>query len=390
MRHILKGIFLPIFFSIIFLPFAAFSQEIILGCSAPMSGTRSFLGKNLVIGMRAYFKYVNDQKGISGKKIRLRVLDDKHDPALTFENTKKFIDNIRPLALIGYVGTSTIIRVLNLIGKEKIPLIGPYSGAHQLRLPYRPYIFNIRNSFWAETEVLVDFAFKRLKKKKIGVVYQDDSYGLTGYKGVCRALAMKYNKVPVVEVTYKKGKRVSNQGINRLLHARPDAVIMIGTYEVLSDFLKRAKIKGLKSLFMTISSVGSVKFAKLLEGYDGGVVISQVVPPPWSGLKVAKEYRKLMKKYYPDKPFTFVGLEGFIDAKVVTEALRRSKQIFSPKSLVKALETFKKYDLGVGSKIDYGPFDREGLDVVFLTKLERNGKFRLIKTVHKKISLYIF
>lgn len=365
-------------------------EKIVLGCSAAMSGHAGFLGQNLVMGMKSYFKYVNSQGGINGKQIDLIVLDDQYDPPQTIRNTQKFINEIKPLALIGYVGTPTTVKILDMITKAKIPLIGPFTGAHQLRLPHRRYVFNIRNSYWAETGALVEYAVETLKKDRIAVFYQNDAYGLTGYKGTVRALAAKYNKSIVAEAVYTRGQLASKQAVDTICRAKPQVVIMIGTYDACSDFIKRAKARGSKAVFMNISFVGPTKLAELLGPAGNGVIVSQVVPPPTAtDLPAVREYKNLMARYFPGKPLTFVGLEGFIDAKVMIEALKRCGHLITRENLVAALESFKHYDPGIGATIDYGLYDREGLNMVYLTSI-KNGKFELIKKVRKQITLYIF
>jgi len=141
---------------------------------------------------------------------------------------------------------------------------------------------------------------------------------------------------------------------------------------------------------MNISFVGPTKLAELLGPDGNGVIVSQVVPPLFEEeLPAVKEYKQLMQRYFPNKKPSFVGLEGFIDAKVMVEALRRCQGVFSSENLVKALESFKAYDPGIGATIDYGPHDREGLDIVYLTQIQ-NGRFKLIKPVRKQIHLYIY
>ncbi len=377
-------------FGILFSYSVKAENTILLGCSAAMSGHAGFLGQNLVMGMKTYFNYINDQGGINGKKIKLVVMDDQYDPPQTVRNTQKFINEIKPLALIGYVGTPTTVKILNMISNAHLPLIGPFTGAHQLRCPYRRYVFNIRNSYWAETAALVEYAVDVLKKDKIAVFYQNDAYGLTGYKGTVRALAVKYNKSIIAEAVYTRGKLAPKEAIVKICKAKPEVVIMIGTYDACSDFIKKCKARGLKAVFMNISFVGPTKLAKLLGPDGNGVIVSQVVPPLFEEeLPAVREYKQLMQKYFSNKRPTFVGLEGFIDAKVMVEALRRCHGTFTSENLVMALESFKEYDPGIGATIDYGPHDREGLDVIYLTQIQ-NGHFNLIKKVKKQIHLYIY
>jgi len=359
-----------------------FPDKIVLGSSEALSGHIGFLGQSLSLGLKSYFNYINDQGGINGKKIELLILDDKYEPNLTIMNTSKLIS--QSFALIGYIGTPTTVAVLSEIEKNKIPLLGPFTGAHQLRFPFRRYIFNIRNSYWAETAALVEYAIDILKKDKIAVFYQNDAYGQTGCQGVENHLMKKYEKEVTCKAVYQRGARDVSLQAKKICACRPDVVIMIGTYGPCASFIKTAKKLGCKAIFMNISVVGSYKLKEILKSDAEGVIISQVVPPPTdTKFAAVREYQKLMKRYFPGKPLTFVGLEGFIDAKVMVEALKRIKGEITREALVKALEGLRNLDIGIGATISYSEVDHEGLDVVYITQI-KNGNFHLLQ--QKKIT----
>ncbi len=366
-------------------------KDIILACSTSMTGPIAFLGQNLVLGIKACFNDINDHGGINGHKIKLIIKDDRYSVPLVQSNTQYFIDKIKPLALIGYCGTPTTISILDMIQKAHLPLVGPYTGGHQLRLPYRHYLFNVRNSYWAEVAALVEYAVDTLKKDRIAVFYQNAAYGVTGYKGVLRTLAVEYNKDIVAHAVYDKGHSiVSKLAIDTICTAKPQVVIMISTSGATSDFVKKCKKRGLKAVFMTISPAGTKKLINLMGSDADNIIASEVMPSPNAvNLPFVKDYDKLMHKYFPSKQLTFPGLEGFVNAKVMAEGLRRSKDIFNSDSLTNALASLKNYKLGPDCVISYGKRDREGLSVVYLTRI-KNGKFHVIKILHKQIHLYIY
>ncbi len=359
-----------------------FPNKIVLGSSEALSGHVGFLGQNLSLGLKSYFNYINDQGGINGRKIELLILDDKYEPNLTIINTRKLIT--QSFALIGYIGTPTTVAVVSEIESNKIPLLGPFTGAHQLRFPFRRYIFNIRNSYWAETAALVEYAVDVLKKDKIAVFYQNDAYGQTGCQGVENHLMKKYGKEVICKAVYQRGEKDVSAQARKICACKPDVVMMIGTYDACASFIKTAKRLGCKAIFMNISFVGSYKLKEILKRDAEGVIISQVVPPPTdTKFAAVKEYQKLMQKYFPGKPLTFVGLEGFIDAKVMVEALKRVKGALTREALVEAFENLKDLDIGIGAKISYSKVDHEGLDVVYITQI-KNNRFHLLQ--QKKIT----
>jgi len=381
--------------AIFFLSSSAWAQdEIVLGCSVPMTGPVARQGKQLIPGMLCYFNYINEQGGVNGKKIELVVLDDQYDIDKTVLNTQKFIEEIKPIALVGYVGTTGIIKVSNMLRKARLPLIGPISGAHQMHIPFNPYIFNIRNSYWAEAEVQVDYAVNELKIERIAVFYQKDEFGISGYKGVVRALALKYDKSIVSEAVFERGQLADDEAIERICKSNPDVIITVAAYNVMADFVKRVRARGINPLFIGNSFTRATPLAELLGKLGNGVIITQASPPPptWSGadFPAVELYRKLMRTYYPGQRFTAIAMGGFIVAKVVVEGLRRCGDNLTSENLVNALETFKDYNLDIDATITYAPRFREGFDAVYLTEIRNEKPNYLVKTVRKTISMYIF
>lgn len=151
------------------------SENIIyLGSSSALSGHASFLGTQYIHGALAYFKDANKQ-GIHGRKIQLISLDDQYDPPKTVTNTQRLINIEKVFALFNYVGTPTSVKIIDIVHHAQIPSIGFFTGAEKLRTPFRPYMFHIRDSYYAEAEGAVSYFVDKLGFKKIAVVYQQDA-----------------------------------------------------------------------------------------------------------------------------------------------------------------------------------------------------------------------
>src|SRR5205814_1120936 len=142
----------------------------------------------------AYFDYVNSQGGVHGRKIALKTRDDKYEANLCVEATKKLIGEDKVFALVSYVGTPTTGAAMPTITEAKVPLVGPFTGAELLRTPVNRYVFNVRASYYDETEKIVE-QLVSTGNKKIAVFYQDDAYGQAGLKGVDIAVAKRDLKI---------------------------------------------------------------------------------------------------------------------------------------------------------------------------------------------------
>ena len=147
---------------------------ILIGQSAALSGPAEELGKEMKAGAEAYFKVVNDAGGINGRKIKLISLDDGYEPDRAKANTQKLIVEEKVLALFGYVGTPTSNAALPIFTEAKVPFIGAFTGAQSLREPFNRYIFNVRASYFDETEEIVRHLTQQ-GVTKISVFYQNDA-----------------------------------------------------------------------------------------------------------------------------------------------------------------------------------------------------------------------
>ena len=183
--------------------------EIVLGTSAAFTGPSRGLGIELYRGATAYFDYVNENGGIHGRMVRLKLYDDGYQPVPAVTNTMKLMLEDKVYALFGYVGTPTVTRVLPMLKKfqdEDFLLFFPFTGAQpQRELPYGDFAFNLRASYRQETAGLVD-NFIKTGRDRIAVFYQADAYGRSGWAGVRSALK-KYDLSMVGEATYRRGTK---------------------------------------------------------------------------------------------------------------------------------------------------------------------------------------
>ncbi|TAG01575.1 MAG: ABC transporter permease [Betaproteobacteria bacterium] len=357
-------------FGVIFFAVAA-AQDIVLGQSAPLSGPAQELGREMRLGAKLHFDSVNAAGGIRGRKIFLRTLDDGYEPARAAANTKKFIADGDVLALFGYVGTPTSAASIPLSTEAKLPFFGAFTGAELLRTPLNRYVFNVRASYFDETEAIVR-QMTQSGSTKIAVFYQNDSYGQAGLAGVERAMA-KRNLTVSAKATVERNSVDVAAAVTTLTAAKPDVIIMISAYSSCSELIRRMKKSGVATRFVNVSFVGTRALATALGADADGVMISQVMPPP-TALKypVVVEYQALIKANGAEPSYT--SLEGFIAAKILVEALRRGGD-GSSAALVRSLESLRALELG-GFTASFGPENRNASKFVELTVLDKNGKVR--------------
>ncbi len=353
------------------------STSILLCASNAQSGPAMFLGKEYTKGFNAVFSQVNKNGGINGRKIELNVLDDGYEPDRAIENTNKFV-NSGCFLLTGYVGTPTSKATLPVAEKAGIPYFFPFTGAEFLRNPVRPLVFNLRASYFMETEEMVHYLADVKGLKKIAIFYQDDSYGRAGLKGFKKAMDKRGLKI-AGEATYPRNTVAVSRAVITMRRIRPEAIVMIGAYEPCAAFIKKAKKVGLTNTrFINISFVGSKALLKELGPYGEGVLVTQVVPLPWdSSLPGIRDYLQTMKAAYPGFEPGFVSLEGYLAAKTLVQVLKNAGNDPTRKSVVAAADNLRNFDLGINVPISFSPTDHQGMEKVYLTVI-KDGKFQQV------------
>jgi branched-chain amino acid transport system substrate-binding protein len=347
------------------------NDTILIGQSAALSGPAELLGKEMKSGAEAYFKVINDAGGINGRKIKLISLDDGYEPDRAKANTQKLINDDKVLALFGYVGTPTSNAALPVFTEAKVPFIGAFTGAQSLREPFNRYIFNVRASYFDETERIVENLVAQ-GVKNIAVFYQNDAYGKAGLAGMERA--MKKRNLPITALATVERNTVNvGDAVKTMVKADATAIVMISAYKSCAAFIREMQKAGKFPLFWNVSFVGSKALADELGDASRGTQISQVVPFPWSTeYKVVSEYQKVIGG---EANYSFTSLEGYIAAKVLVSGLRKAGKNLNRESLVDALASMEAIDVG-GYKVDFTADNHNGSNFVDLTIISKNKQFK--------------
>jgi branched-chain amino acid transport system substrate-binding protein len=159
------------------------AERILFGQSAALAGPAADLGTEMRRGILAAFEEVNRAGGVGGRRLELRSYDDHYEPEQAIANTQKLIGEDGVFALIGAVGTPTSAASEPMARAAGVPFIAPFTGAEFLRDPALAGVVNVRASYFEETEAMVERLVTDRGISRIGVLYQDDSYGRSGLAG---------------------------------------------------------------------------------------------------------------------------------------------------------------------------------------------------------------
>jgi branched-chain amino acid transport system substrate-binding protein len=348
------------------------ASSIKLGMSSPFSGPNGAYGEAMREGVLAYFGQVNAAGGVHGRKIELVSVDDGYETDKTVANTKKLIEQDKVFALMAYYGSSPTTEAMKVFSAAKVPLIGTISGADSLRNPVNPYMFHLRASYADETEAIVDHLVG-LGVTNIAVFYQNDGFGKSGLDGVTAALK-RHKLTPSASAAIERNALDVSAAVQTIAKANPQVVVMVTLYKPTAAFVTALRAAGQTPQFVTLSPVGADLLVKEM-GADSahGISISQVMPYPWNdSVAVVKDYQKVLAQVAKGKEPSYYGLEGYLNAKLVTEALKRAGKDLTREKLAAALES-GPFDLG-GYKVAYTPNSHNGSRYVDLTIVGRNGR----------------
>ncbi|MBV8090532.1 MAG: ABC transporter substrate-binding protein [Alphaproteobacteria bacterium] len=280
-------------------------SEIKIGNTGPYSGPLSNASP-IPISMAAYFKMVNDQGGIGGRKITFISYDDGYSPPKTVEMTRKLVESDEVLFLAGSVGTPTNSAIWHYMNEHKVPQLFPATGATKWDDPKgHPWTMGFFVSYRAEGRIYAAYILEHKPDAKIGVLYQNDDFGKDYLNGVLDGLGTKAASLITVNASYETTDTTVDSQILQMQAAGCDTFILIAIpkFEALA-IRKAAEIKW-KPLFITngiAATVGAAFKPAGLENCKGIVTdnsFKDPTDPTWKDDAGYKWWVSFMDKYYP-------------------------------------------------------------------------------------------
>lgn len=352
------------------------TQEILLGQSLSLSGRWSRNATLYRQGALLYFDDINAAGGIHGRRIRLLTLDDRSNSQLVRSNTAQLIAAGKILALFGYSGTAPSLAALPLAMRAGVPFFAPRAGSPLLHKRGGRMLFTVRAGHRRE----LDFLLRQIAGMgldRVALLHPDDAQG---YADVSLAAELLYlyggNLVAGVPSAGPFAETFELEEIaDALLRSAPKAILINGDVVSSAAIIRTLRARRYAGVMYAMSQAGGKALAEQLGEMGKGVAVTQTVPFPWRGsARIAVEYREAAKAA-GGLP-SFVGLEGYIAAKVLCEGLRRSGRQPTREKLVQALESIndRNYDVG-GFSINFSASSHDGSQYVDTSAISHSGAF---------------
>lgn len=344
-------------------------SEIVLGQTAVLSGPLGVPIQALNAGAALAFKSAGP---IGGRRVRVESLDDELKPDKALANYRALLDERKVFAFFGCVGSGTTAAAADLLQDSGAPLVGAYAVADSARRKVGPNAYFVRAGTGREAQALV-LHLKTLGIERIGFAHLDNPGGQEAAALLEQALGEIQLKLLGRQAVKADGSNAPEAGA-AMAKLGPQAVLMYLAGELPARLMKAHWAAGGTSAFYGMSIVNGEAVARALGAdFRGGLVISQVVPYPWSATEpAAVQFRKLAEA--EKVPVSYVSYEGYVNALVMVEALRRCGNDLTRAKLHQALRGMRQRIAGID--VDFG--DRSAIagsrlvDMVFVGK---DGRF---------------
>lgn len=329
----------------------------------PLSGLQSAYGKSKRIGLAAYVNWAKAPWVVS-------VLDDAYDPAKTGELARAAAADSDVLSLTGIFGAPNCVAAANVAEQMQCPVIGLTTGSDNVREPMRKFVFPVRAGFRREARCIARH-IKFSSLPKAAIVFINIPFGNLAKSSY--EAALKEEGIELVG-SFEMAQDGSNAAAvhEQIAKLAPPVVLLALHSPSAIAFLKaRSQTKSFFQSF-ALSAVDTSAVTKALGANASGLITAQVVPPFQFGTTfLARDYLAAMKTL-PNEAPSYYGLEAFLEARVLGEAIKRAGSKPTRDSLVRALETFQNLDLG-GLSVSYGATSRLGSSFTDLTIIGKSG-----------------
>jgi branched-chain amino acid transport system substrate-binding protein len=354
--------------------------EIKIGHTNPYSGNASAYG-TIGKSIAAYFKKVNDEGGVNGRKINFITYDDGYSPPKTVEMVRKLVEQDQVAFVFQTLGTPSNTAIQKYLNQQKVPQLFVATGATKWNDPQNfPWTMGYQPNYQTEGRVYAAYALKHVKDAKVGILYQNDDYGKDYLKGFEDGLGEANKKMIVMKQTYEVTDPTIDSQIVNLKNSGANVFFNISTPKFAAQAIKKAHEIGWKPLHFlnnVSSSLGTVlKPAGLDASKDliTALYMKEVTDPQWRNDKGFTDWVAFMKRYYPDGALDDQSNAfGYNVAILMTQVLKQCGNDLSRENIMKQAASVKNFELPLllpGIKINTSPTDFAPIEQEQLAKFD--------------------
>ena len=326
----------------------ASDTEIKVGQTMPFSGPASAyssIGKT----QAAYFKMINDQGGINGRKINLIQYDDAYSPPKAVEQIRKLVESDEVLLTFQIIGTPVNAAVQKYLNSKKVPQLFAATGASRFTDPKNfPWTMGYNPNYFVEGRIYGQYILKEYPNAKIGVLYQNDDLGKDYLNGIKAGLGDKAAKMIVTEASYEVSDPTVDSQILKIKDAGADLFFSATTPKQAAQAIKKIAEMGwhpIQIVDINATSVGAVLKPAGFDAAKGLISVNygkEPLDPTWKDDAGLKKYFDFMAKYYPDgdKDSNF-NTYGYSTAQLLVHVLQQCGDDLTRENVMKQATSLK-------------------------------------------------
>lgn len=355
--------------------------EIHIGQWGPQTGPAAPWG-SVARGTDAYFKMINAEGGIHGRKLIHHMFDDSYNPAKTKAGVKQLQEDVGMFAWVSGVGTAPGLAVKDYLMERKIPWIGPSAGSLHWITPPEKYLFAVYPLYYIEAKALCRYAMETLGKKRIAIAYQNDDYGKNGVKGAAAQLEKQGLKL-VAEVPVQLKDTDMKPHVMELRKSEADAALLWVAPGHAVRIIGTSKAMNFAPQWMSTSTCSDFPMMfHISKGLWEGVIAATFAELPDSDYPLLQKYKKeaFDKFAAKDERWGLFFYAGIAFSEPLVEGLQRCGKDLTRERLVEQMEGIEGLK-GIGGEIGYKPLDlndpygsRQGGKGTFLVQCLEGGK----------------
>jgi branched-chain amino acid transport system substrate-binding protein len=356
------------------------TTEIKIGNTNPYSGPASAYG-TIGKALGAYFKKVNEEGGINGRKINYITYDDGYSPPKTVEMVRKLIEQDQVALLFQTLGTPTNSAIHKYMNQQKVPHLFVATGATKWNDPKTfPWTMGWQPNYQAEGHIYAQYVLKNVSNPKVGILYQNDDYGKDYVKGLKDSLGDAAKKLIVLEQTYETTDPTIDSQIVNLKNSGANVFYNVTIPKFAVQAIKKAHDIGWKPLHLlnnVSSSLGTVLKPAGLAASTGlitALYMKEVTDPQWRNDPSYKDWLVWMKKYYPEGALDDqANAFAYSAAQTLVQVLKQCGDDLSRENIMRQAANVKNLALPMllpGIKINTSPTDFAPIEQEQLAKFD--------------------
>lgn len=345
--------------------------EIVIGSWGPQDGPAGAYG---VIDrtIAAFFKKVNDDGGINGRKVRFIYENDSYQPAKTVAAVKKLVEEDKVFALVSGLGTPNNAAVMDYLVQNNVPHVGPATGSSILAMPLKKNVYAVQLNYTTEGTLLTQYAFDQGGAKKVSVFYQNDAFGKEGLDAINAELKRR-NAPEATAVSYETADTNFAAQALKLQTSGADTVILYAVPKPGGSVIAEMTKLGYKPKLLSSAVINDPAIFQLAgAGIEGAIIPAWL--PAYDDLTNPKivEWQGYMKKYAPNEQMGGFALSGWVEAQILTEGLKRAGKDLTREKLLQALDQLKDYKDSLLPTISYSATDHAGTKSAYFQQAKGN------------------